>query len=70
MVCGTCKYSIHGVYAPTDNWGAPHCSTLASYPPHCLGCLAVVLFDDGILAIGAGIKTRENPMMDQNMEVS
>ena len=25
MVYGTYNYSIHGVYKPTYNWGAPHC---------------------------------------------
>ena len=25
MVYGTDNYSIHGVYKPTYNWGAPHC---------------------------------------------
>ena len=26
MVYGTYNYSIHGVYKPSYNWGAPHCS--------------------------------------------
>jgi len=25
MVYGTYNYSIHGVYKPTYNWGAPNC---------------------------------------------
>ena len=25
MVYDTYNYSIHGVYQPTYNWGAPHC---------------------------------------------
>ena len=28
MVYGTYNYSIHGVYKPTYNWGAPNCTCL------------------------------------------
>ena len=31
MVYGTYNYSIHGVYKPTYNWGAPHCMNTQTF---------------------------------------
>ena len=31
MVYGTYNYSIHGVYKPSYNWGAPHCILIINH---------------------------------------